>query len=217
MNYATITFNFVEGDYNTYKVKINNEKYLVNCDNSSIKTTINKDSTMSVCYESTSVKFIDACLMFLFEFIKLIFFAFFSTTPDNKWYSGAAIYNFNFKYDISKLNSSNYQFQITNSFINSKMDYLKKPNIILIDVADIKTINEQVSPCCYDLQKHLIKYISKLIWLFLILFVIFVLCFNKMVMVLALSTMALTVLVLVLVFLSIKKYKKIVGISEHIT
>lgn len=209
---CTINFNFLEEDYNTYKVRINDEEYLVNGDKPSIKTIINNNSTMSISYEQNPIKLSSICITFLLELVKLVFFVFFDIIPSNAWYSGTSIYTFNYKYNISEVNAKNYSFKINNTFLNSKMNYSKKPNIVSTKGNDFEIINSHSSICYYDLQKHLMKYISKLTWLFFILLALIILFFSKMVTVLIVLSIILTVFVLSLIFMSVKKYRTIAEI-----
>lgn len=214
MNYSTITFYFNEDDFNTYEVKINGNSYSINCDNPSIKTKVDENCNISISHKDSPLNLGNTLLLFLLEFVKLLFFVFFYITPNSKWYFGTHIYNFNYIYEILDGNMENYRFKIDNDFLHTEINCSKRPKIIPLENLDVQTIKENVFVCYYNLKRHLFKHVSKLIWLYLILFSLILLFFSEFVAILAVLSVILTILVATLIFLSIKKYKAILKATK---
>ncbi len=214
MEYSTITFYFNEDDFNTYEVKINGNSYSINCDNPSIKTKVDGNCNISISHKDTPLKLGNTFLLFLLEFVKLLFFVFFYITPNSKWYFGAHVYNFDYIYEILDVGMENYRFKIDNVFLHTEINCSERPKIIPLENLDVKTIKENAFVCYYNLERHLIKHISKLVWLYLILFSLILLFFSKSVAILTVLSVILTILVVSLVFLSIKKYKAILKTTK---
>lgn len=213
MKNKEVTFQFAKNDFNTYKIIFDEEQFSVNRDNPSIEIPSNTN-TMTISYENEPLKLKNYFLLFLFQLVKILFLVFFDSTPESKWYHNATIYNFKYTYDISKTDLTDFQISINNVFVNDKANLSRKNDIISFETANIVKITEQITICYIDLKKHLIEYVSKLSWLYLIFAVFTFLLFKNKVMIVTVLISVLTIFVSILILVSVRKYRKIINNSS---
>lgn len=200
-----IFFKIDTNDDSIYTVNINNQKYIINSDNSSIEITETVDKLSFTIQGKIERLTLKKCfLTLLLSFIKIPLFALFDYISESKWYQNKPIFEFTYKFITKEIDKD-----ITITIKNSYNQDLKGPQISTN--CGIDKIQCDFETCSNSLKKGLVNYICDITVVVIILSVIagLILLANTYVSIVLFTIIILSYLILI--SSQIAKYRKIIA------
>ena len=202
----TLRFALDASDFHNYYVFANNEQHEINAEENSFVIDSNQETHIKISYKQLPLTFKKIFGALFASLLQIPFFLLFDLTPDNKWYKDVSLYDFEylFKLQVPSDEMDEIQFQIYNTNQNVSVSEIKCLDHPLTQLVDKKLYKNYT-----DLTYALLKYIFRVTWLELLLYIIMFLCFHNNCIVITVIFVIMIALYIVITVLAVRKYNKI--------